>query len=145
MKAKSIAFNTLRSSPKYENIVDSCSRYQLSRAEFPFIGEEPKNVSAIKPKAYHGNTGNMFGNDSVNDEELPNLILFSIGGITHNEIAALERLHHDKKLNHHLVKGSTTIMNAAELIQKLEDLPMPQEISDGKIIDLKSIQLVIDE
>lgn len=147
MKQKAINYNTLRSISKFESLIENCSKYSLSRTDFPFIGEEPKNISVLgKPKNYHSNNKNMFGNDlSINDEELPNLIFFSIGGLAHNEITALERLQIDKKINHHLIKGSTNIITANEFLNKIEQLPLVKEISDGKVIELKSIKLILGD
>ena len=36
-------YNTIRSSPKIEEIVELSSKFQLNRNDFPFV-EEPKNL-----------------------------------------------------------------------------------------------------
>ena len=77
----------------------------------------------------------------VETEKLPNLIAFVLGGISHNEICSLEKLSIDKKLNHNLVLGSTTIMNAKDYIDQLNDLPGPNDNLAG--IKLSSVELKI--
>ena len=64
-----------------------------------------------------------------------------IGGMAHNEICTLERLGQDKKLNHHLVLGSTSIISASEFIEQLNNLPGPNDNLAG--IKLSSIELKI--
>jgi hypothetical protein len=136
-KSKQIEYNFLRSSPKIESLVEACSKGELSKTEFAFIGDEPKKQTNLKVKG-----GNLFGGDS-NDEDLPPLIVFVVGGLAHNEICALEKLQGEKKLSHNLVMGSTHIMNAKDYVNELNDLILPSENYDGKHVELKSIELVI--
>ena len=140
MKSKSLDYNFLRSSPKLEGIVESCSKYELSRSEFPFV-EEPKNLPSAKVKNYQINSA--FGGDGE-DDELPQLIVFVIGGISHNEICAVERLSQEKRINHHLIIGSTSILTASQYIEQLKDLSIPNEggHDEGtKNIEMSDIEL----
>ncbi len=142
MKSKTVEYDFLRSAPKIEGIVESCSRYVLSKSEFPFV-EEPKSLPSAKKNFSMGN--NVFGNDGE-DEDLPNLIVFVLGGLAHNEIAAIERLSTEKRVNHHLVSGSTSILTAEEYIKQLKDLLPPNDPSaanfDGtKIVEISDIEL----
>lgn len=109
--------------------------------EFPFSGEEPKNVTVLKPKNYA--SANMFGNDNHLDDELPFLISFTLGGLSHNEITSMEKLYEDKKLNHQLILGSTSIITAKDYIRHLDRLPQPDQLGDGRNLELKSIEVVI--
>jgi hypothetical protein len=145
MKSKSLDYNFLRSSPKIEGIVESCSKYELSRSDFPFV-EEPKNLPNVKSKNYQMNT-NMFGGDGE-DDELPYLIVFVLGGVSHNEICAMERLAQEKRINHHLIIGSTSIINASDYVDQLKDLTMPTESNsnnlgggESKNIEMSDIEL----
>lgn len=137
-KTKNIAYNICRSAPKLESVVHSCSQYQLSKTDFPFV-EEPKDLP--KPtKGYALNAG-KFGIENEN-EKLPNLIVFVLGGISHNEICSLEKLSFDKKLNHHLILGSTSIISAKDFIDQLNNLPGPNDNLAG--IKLNSIEIKIN-
>jgi hypothetical protein len=140
MKSKSLEYNFLRSSPKLSNIIESCSKNELSRVDFPFIGEEPRNVTILKPKNYGGN---MFGNDNHGDDEMPYLISFTLGGLAHNEISTMEKLYQDKKLHHQLILGSTSIITATNYLDALRELPLEVEKKEGKKLELKSIELQI--
>jgi len=136
-KTKNFSYNICRSSPKLEAVVQACSNYQLSKGDFPFV-EEPKDL----PKSYKGFAinANRYGIDNETEKQ-PYLITFVLGGIAHNEICCLERLMSDKKLNHHLVLGSTSIMSAGEYINQLKNLPGPNENLVG--IKLNSIEIKI--
>jgi hypothetical protein len=133
MKSKQLEYNFLRSSPKLEGIISSCSKLELNKSEFPFI-QEPKNLAAPKKKNYYVNN-DVLGNN-VDEEELPYLILFVIGGISHNEICALESLYQQRALNHHLIIGSTSIMTANQYIDQLKDLSSPIDVAGN--IDMKN-------
>jgi hypothetical protein len=146
MKTKQLEYNFLRSSPKLEGIVASCSKLELNKSEFPFI-QEPKNLAAPKKKNYYINNDVLGSN--VEEEELPYLILFVIGGISHNEICALETLYQQRALNHHLIIGSTTIMTANQYVEQLKDLSSPIDVTGNiepkyfKSVDGSDVELVI--
>lgn len=127
MKSKSLNYNLMRSSPKIEGTVELCSRYELSKSEFPFV-EEPKNLPSVGAKRYGINTG-IFGgaDDEQDDQDNVNLIVFTIGGMSHNEISALERLVLDKRVNHRLIIGSTSIITAKDYIEQLKNLSLPYQ------------------
>lgn len=140
-KSKSLDYRFLRSSPKLENIVEGCSKMELNRSEFPFM-EEPKNNSS--QKKYYGG-GNMFGGTNEHDDEdLPNLIVFMLGGIAHNEISALERLYQEKRINHNIIIGATSILTANDFIKQLGELNSPTEVSTGeRKLEVNDIELGI--
>ncbi len=135
MKSKSLEYNFLRSSPKLEGLTESCSKLELSRTDFPFV-EEPKNIYKAKNKNYQIS---MAAEDEDND--LPVLIVFVIGGVAHNEITAMERLYQEKKINHRLVIGSTSIITANQFIDQLRDLQAPQDASDNNYLENKNIDM----
>jgi hypothetical protein len=143
-KSKQLEYTFLRSSPKLEGIINSCSKLELNKNEFPFI-QEPKNLTVPKKKNFYVNN-EILGNNSEEDEQ-PYLILFVIGGVSHNEICALENLYQQKALNHHLIIGSTSIMTANQYIEQLRDLSSPVDITgsiDGKTekcVDITDIEL----
>jgi len=68
--------------------------------------------------------------------------VFVLGGISHNEICSLEKLSFDKKLNHHLVLGSTSIISAKDFIEQLNNLPGPNDNLAG--LKLSSIEIKIN-
>lgn len=140
MKSKSIEYNFLRSSPKLEGIVELCSSYELNRSEYPFV-EEPKKLPVLKSKNY-GVSNNMFGGDEE-DEEQPTLFVFMLGGIAHNEMVSLERLQQEKRINHHLVIASTSIITADSYVEQLKELSIQEIGGDtaAKNVDITDIEL----
>lgn len=108
----------LRSNPKLETLVENWSNLDLSSTEFPFL-EEPKNLGVYRKKI---STGVFFSNAN-NDEEKPNFILFNIGGLSHNEISAIEKLVQDKKVTQNLILGTDKIVTANEYVNAIKSLP----------------------
>lgn len=142
MKSKTVDYNFLRSSPKIENIVEACSAYELNRSEYPFI-EEPKNLPRVRAKT--NIKSNAFGGDDGEDSSKPYLIVFSLGGIAHNEICALERLtqeNNEKRVYHNLVIGSTSIITAEDYIDNLKDMSAPKDVTSSNFVaDPKSLEM----
>jgi hypothetical protein len=135
-KSRTVEYNFLRTTPKLENLALGCSNIELNNSEFPFISDIPK-------KAGKTFGGNMFGNSG--DEDLPNLIIFVIGGMSHGEITSVEGLiaEKDRKFNHSLIMGSTSIITAKDYINNLTELATETEIAEKGVTDLKSIELQI--
>ncbi len=144
IKSKQFEYNFLRSSPKLGGVIESCSKLELNKVEFPFIGDI-KNLAVPKKKNYYV-SNDIMGNN-VEEDEQPYLILFVIGGISHNEISALENLSQQRTLNHHLIIGSTSIMNANQFIEQLGDLSSPvavagiTEVKNAKGVEINDIEL----
>lgn len=109
----------LRSSPKLETLVESWSNLDLSSTEYPFI-EEPRNLGVYKKKIA---TGIFLRSNNNTEEEKPNFILFNIGGLSHNEISAVEKLTQEKKVSQNLILGTDKIVTAVEYVNALKNLP----------------------
>jgi len=108
----------LRSNPKLETLVENWSNLDLSTSEYAFI-EEPKNLGVYRKKISTG----VFFNNANSDEEKPNFILFNIGGLSHNEISAMEKLVQDKKVSQNLIIGTDKIVTANEYVDAIKSLP----------------------
>ena len=70
-------------------------------------------------------TRNLFGgndNNSGDLTEMEPLIVFNIGGLSHNEIASLEKLQKNNVVNHRIYIGTTCILNASEYINQLKQI-----------------------
>jgi hypothetical protein len=120
----------LRSNPKLETLVENWSNLDLSSAEYPFI-EEPKNLGVYRKKI----TTSTFFNNNNDDEEKPNFILFNIGGLSHNEISAIEKLTQDKKVTQNLIIGTDMVCTADAYINAIRNLP--RQLLDSTDIELK--------
>ena len=79
------------------------------------------------------------------------MIVFNIGGISHNEIASLNNLVKDGRIGFKLVIGSTGIYNADEYIKDLISMndekkligDNNRESSVSKVIEPKDIELQV--
>lgn len=83
----------------------------------------------------------MFSDDDDSDDQDPNLIVFMLGGLAHNEICSLERLKEEKRIGHNIILGSTSILTAESYIKVLQELPKPTEVVNGDKLDFKSAEL----
>ena len=138
-RIKTYTHKCLRANPILENVVQDCTNYNLSELDYAFIEKPPKTLNL---KNSYGLKSNIFGGgQNDQDDDMPYLIVFVVGGISYNEICHLEALRINKKLNHKLIIGSTNLLTAKEYIRNLSDLKSPE--SDIKSVDLKSIELKI--
>lgn len=136
----------LRSTCKMVSLVLGCSGNKLG-SEFSFIQEPvifPKR--SVKKKI----VSKVMYSEPDDDEALiegenePTIFLFVIGGISLNEICALESLNKkEDKMNHRLVLGSTNVLTSKDYIKELGELPSFS--GDGLVEDeeirLKCIKL----
>lgn len=120
-----------------EEIVMGCSLFDLNEQDYPFI-DQPSKIPAKKNN--YGLKTNLFGGEEEEDE-LPYLIVFVVGGISHNEICALENLNIQKKVRHKLVIGSTSIITAKDYLNQLSKLKSQSDSNPVNEVDLKSIEL----
>ena len=120
--SKKMTFSSLRSSPTIAVLAEQCSRYVLDKEKYPFLNWDKSEMPKIDKK--YG-TKNIFGgndNNLTDISELEPLIVFNIGGLSHNEISALEKLQKNNNLNHRIYIGSTCIFNANEYIEQLKNI-----------------------
>ena len=139
IKNKTTTFKTTRVTPVIETLANQCSDFELNENDYPWI-EKPNKMPTKKNN--YGLKTNLFGGaDEGEEEELPYLIVFVIGGISHNEICGLENLNVYKKIKHQLVIGSTSIITAKDYIKDIANLKSPGDNSQVNAVDLKSIEL----
>ena len=115
-------FNTVRNSPQLEIIVERASNFQLDLNKFPIKNWDRGDFPKVQKK--YG-TKNLFGgmNEANDDsEDLGTLVLFNIGGLARNEIAAIEKLTKNNLVNHKIVLGSTALINANQYMRNLIDI-----------------------
>lgn len=120
--SKKMSYSSLRSSPSISVIAEQASNYHLDREKFPFKNWDKGDVPK-KEKIF--STKNLFGgndNNSTDLNELEPLIVFNIGGLSHNEISSLQKLQKNKNINHRIYIGSTCIINATEYINQLKQI-----------------------
>ena len=135
-------YSSLRTTPIISVITERASNYHLSPDQYPFNNWDKGEMPKVEKK--YG-TRNLFGgSDNVASDftEMEPMIVFCVGGISHNEIVALEKLQKNNVLNHRLVIGSTCLMNANEYIRQLEIIDKGNEKEVG--IDCFEIENVIE-
>jgi len=120
--SKNMSYSSLRSAPNISVIVEQASNYLLDKDKFPFINWDKGDMPKFEKKF---GTRNLFGgndNNLTDLTELEPLIIFNIGGLSHNEIASLEKLQKNNVVNHRIYIGTTCILNANEYINQLKQI-----------------------
>ena len=130
--SKQMSFSSLRSAPNISLIVEQASNYLLDKEKFPFRNWDKGELPKFEKKF---GTRNLFGgndNNTSDMNEMEPLIVFNIGGLSHNEIASLEKLQKNNVVNHRIYLGSTCIMNASEYIEQLKQIEKDRTKEIGK-------------
>ncbi len=120
--SKQMSYSSLRSSPNLTVIVEKASNYILDKDKFPFRNWDKGDLPKVEKKF---GTKNLFGgndNNILDTNELEPLIIFNIGGLSHNEIASLEKLQKNNVVNHKIYLGTTSIMNASQYLEQLKQI-----------------------
>ena len=120
--SKNMSYSSLRSAPNISVIVEQASNYLLDKDKFPFRNWDKGDMPKFEKKF---GTRNLFGgndNNSTDLNELEPLVVFNIGGLSHNEIASLEKLQKNNVVNHRVYIGTTCIMNALQYIDQLKKI-----------------------
>ena len=141
-KLSQIEYKVLRSAPKLETIVEQCSKYELNKNEFAFT-EDPKNLAPVQKFG----TKNIFGRNQdldEDDEDKQTIIVFNLGGIAHNEIAALNNLVKENRIGYKLVIGSTGIYTAEEYMKDLTEMSEEKRLV-GDNLNISSVSRSIDQ
>lgn len=110
----------LRVCPQLQTLVELASNYQLDLNNYPIKGNH--KMPTINKKS--SNVG-FFGKASKTknfDEHLPYLIVFMVGGMCRNEVAALQRLYANDALKHNLIIGTTNFYTPCEFLDELRNL-----------------------
>ena len=119
-KLSQIEYKTIRSVPKLKPIVEQCANRTLNEEIFGFVEKMEKNDKGGK----YGLKG-LFGNNGNSDERdlnKENLVVFSVGGISYNEIASINELIHGGNVNYKVIIGSTGIYNGEEYLNELMNM-----------------------
>jgi hypothetical protein len=112
---KEFKFNTLRSCFKLETIVEKCCKGEL---DFPFL-DKPEGFFQKKKNYLMSNLKNL----DLEEEELENkIILFVVGGISINEVVALEKLMKENSFGVKLIIGSTYIYSPEKFIDDMKNI-----------------------
>ena len=115
-KLSEIEYNVLRIFPKIQNIIEKSANCELDINEFPFI-----DYCTYPKKKKKSKTIFSKDNDDSNND-CPEYIYFNIGGISHNEITAINNLILENKIPYNVIIGSTGIYNAEDYLKELQDL-----------------------
>lgn len=134
----SLKYKTLRSICALEQIVEKCSTNSLS--DYPWVSE-PITFPSAKKINRMVQKNKLFGDDDdegQDDSSPPSIIVFMIGGMSYNEIVALERLQ--DRLNHKLYYGASSETSAEGYLKNLSEMKSESDIMIGdEAVDLKSV------
>lgn len=110
-------YRSLRSKCSLESLIEKCSNNNLK--EFNWINQPTTFPTGKKQKQKINNRFNEDDDEEINDSD-PCIILFVIGGISYNEIVALEKIQ--SKLSHKLYIGSNIVFNPKNFIDELSNI-----------------------
>lgn len=109
---KEFKFNTLRSCFKLETIVEKCCKGEL---DFPYL-DKPEGFFQKKKSYLMSNLRNL----DLEEEELENkVIVFVVGGVSINEIVALEKMMKEGSFGLKLIVGSTCIHSPESFMEEI--------------------------
>ena len=120
--AKKVTYSSLRSSPNITILAEQASNYLLDREQYPFVNWDREDVPKVQLKFGTKNLFDTEANKEADLSEMEPLIVFTIGGLAHNEISSLEKLQNNNTINHRIYIGSTHVMNAKEYMKKLGEI-----------------------
>ncbi len=115
--------------PRVAKIAMEASKKTLSTDEFPFVGEVPEEYGKKKvPKSIgtsikRGKPAVSIFSEERGSEDLwqqPRIILFVIGGLSHQETSALFKLQQSKYINCPLTVGSDCIITPKDYLDSLK-------------------------
>ena len=133
---------------KLTTICDMVCKNKLPNGLFTFV-EKPENLK-IQKKKITTNFDNLI-NDSIEEENKQNLILFNLGGLSNYEISSLERGEYLGQYNMNLILGGNKVYNHEEYFNEVKDyinnkniIKETEEKSD-KNLEKKDSKINIDD
>lgn len=115
-------YKALRSSCMLESIVEKCCEQKLS--DYPFLSEPPSSLFASNKKKNINHY--MFEEE---EKEKNKLVVVLIGGISQNEIVALENL--DSKISFKVITCSTKETNAESFMNQISSIRSESDVIFG--------------
>ena len=97
---------------KLTTIIDMCSKNELPKDLFEYL-EPPSNIEFMKYNIFQEN------NLKKEQENNQNLILYNIGGLSHYEIASIEKANFIGQFNFNIIYGSNYIYNYQEYFNEI--------------------------
>ena len=130
-------FTQLRSSSEIEDIVEKCCNNSL---DFPFV-HKPEGFFNKNKNYIASNLRNL---ELDNEETEKRIVLFVIGGISINEIIAIENFNKSSQKGFKIIIGSTSIFSPNAYVKELSNIKSEADIMFEKDeIKLKEIKLDI--
>ena len=100
---------------KITTICDMCCKDELPKDLFEYI-EPPENISFCK---YNVNT--IVENVEENNQNMQNLILFNVGGLSNYEVSSIDKSNNIGQFGFNIIYGSNTIYNYKEYFNEIKD------------------------
>ena len=138
-----LKYKTLRSTCLLESLVEKCSNNNLGQ-EYPWVSE-PITFPSVKKANKLLKKKGLFDDDEEESGSTgeASIFLFVIGGLSYNEIVALERLQ--SRLSHKLFIGSTNEISAVDFFKGLNEIKSEGDLMFGdskdEAIQLKSVNI----
>ncbi|CAI2361502.1 unnamed protein product [Moneuplotes crassus] len=142
----STEYEILKTTPSITKIAKSASEQNLDVGVFPFLGDQPDGTdnfgtAKIEGRSKFKGRARWRGKNKKDASAVENkLIIFVIGGLSHHELVALNKLQNDHEVDCTIVPGGNLIFTPTEFLEQLQDITGGHvQRLDGLEVDENSI------
>mmetsp|Transcript_10008 Transcript_10008/g.9878 ORF Transcript_10008/g.9878 Transcript_10008/m.9878 type:complete len:168 (+) Transcript_10008:969-1472(+) len=139
-------YEILKTTPSITKIAKSASEQNLDVGVFPFLGDQPDGTdnfgtAKIEGRSKFKGRARWRGKNKKDASAVENkLIIFVIGGLSHHELVALNKLQNDHEVDCTIVPGGNLIFTPKEFLEQLQDITGGHvQRLDGLEVDENSI------
>ncbi|CAI2361486.1 unnamed protein product [Moneuplotes crassus] len=150
-------YEILKSTPTITSLAKLASEDSLDVEDFPYIGPQPSNGKPGKSKKearLKFKDRNRWRNKRKKKlSSCENkLIIFIIGGISHHELVALNKLQSDHEVDCTIIPGGNMVFSPKEFIKQLHDLSDDDhvkhaylEIEENSVVGIDQVEVDMTE
>lgn len=121
-------YEILKSTPAIVKLAHRVQEDSLDQGVFPYVGEAPENVTKFghsKITGYSKMKGKLRRRwQNKKDVAAPEnkLLIFVIGGISHHEIVALNKLQEEDEIDCMIIQGGNQVFTPNKFLSQMKDL-----------------------
>lgn len=140
-------YEILKTTPAIVKLAQLAQENTLDQGVFPYVGEQPENMNRFghsKINGYSKMKGKLRRRwQNKKDGAVPEhkLLIFVIGGLSHHEIVALNKMQEEKEIDCLIIQGGTHIFTPNQFVSQVKHLDQKKIRSnlDGMAVGEDSI------
>lgn len=153
----STEFEILKTVPTISKLAVLANEGTLDQGMFPFLGDVPETLNRFghsKVNGYSKAKGKarrrwQHKKDAVSVPE-KKLLIFVIGGLSHHEIVALNKLQEDGEIDSMIIQGGNQIFSAKQFVKQMKslkktDVEINDEMEEDSLLDPVQIGVDFDD